>query len=189
MSVQFILARAWEQSHRITGIHFLVLFFLPLCFLKTNEYICLTSPVSLYFFLDLVMSTFKMTLLLFIYNNFPLPLIQNHPIPQQCAIFTLYIDSLMCFFCICLQIWAVRVHKSRQSSEHTLLPLYSCNISLYCHLNPLWSSSHLISSCFHHNYLIMFAALHHSWIIYWFSMDPRCIHLHALNHVFFSLLP
>lgn len=73
MSVQFILARAWEQSHRITGIHFLVLFFLPLCFLKANEYICLTSPVSLYFFLDLVTSTFKIPLLLFIYNNFPCP--------------------------------------------------------------------------------------------------------------------
>ena len=65
MSVQFILARAWEQSHRIMEIHFLVLFFLHLCFLKVNEYIRLASPVSLYFFLGLVTSTFQISLLLF----------------------------------------------------------------------------------------------------------------------------
>lgn len=31
----------------------------------------------------------------------------------------------------------------------------------------------------------MFATLHQSWIIYWFSMRPRSIHLHAFNHALF----
>lgn len=99
MSVQVILARAWQQSHRITGVHFLVLFFLHLCFSKANEYVRLKVQFPFTFFLDLVTSTFQITLLLFVCNNFPLLLIQKLPIPQQCAIFTLYTDSLMCFFC------------------------------------------------------------------------------------------
>ena len=47
---------------------------------------------------------------------FSLPLIQKHPIPQQYAIFTPYIDSLTSVFCTCLQIWAVRVHHTKADS-------------------------------------------------------------------------
>ena len=77
-------------------------------------------------------------------------------------------------------------HKGRQSFEHTFLLLCPYNVSfLHCPSRPLWSNSHLIFSCFHHNYLIMFATLHQSWIIYWFSTGPRSIHLHAFNHALF----